>query len=88
MEPKKSQKTNQWIVTTTTTTKVTISAKEKTFESLDCTIIIVDSNDHEHLTSKNKIKLWGANLLVALTYVHHHHHKGHHEPSSSIVASL
>jgi hypothetical protein len=57
MEPKKSQKPNQWIVTTTTTTKVTSSAKEKTFGSLDRTIIIVDGNDHEHSTSKNKIKL-------------------------------
>jgi hypothetical protein len=57
MEPKKSQKTNQWIVTTTTTTKVTISSKEKTFGSLDCTIIIVDGNDRDHLTNQNKIKL-------------------------------
>jgi hypothetical protein len=75
-------------VTTTTTTKVTISAKEKTFGSLDNTIIIVDSNDHEHSTSKNKIKLWGTNLLLVSTYDHHHHHKGHHEPNSLIVASL
>jgi hypothetical protein len=57
MEPKKSQKKNQWIVTTTTTTKVTISSKEKTFGSLDRTIIIVDGNDRDHSTSQNKIKL-------------------------------
>jgi hypothetical protein len=53
MEPKKSQKTNEWIMTITTTTKVTTSAKEKTFGSLDHTIIIDDNNDHEHSPSKN-----------------------------------
>jgi len=50
----KITKKNQWIVTTTTNTKVTISSKEKAFGSLDCTIIIVDGNDHKHSTSKIK----------------------------------